>query len=83
MGKLLVCFVRAVSYNFIVYLLLCTLVRGKVFTIRNSEVFIDESLSNEAKQAEYHVISFQFSTRHAFESLYCTFLLSLCKKVKA
>lgn len=77
------CFVTVVSYNLIVFLLLCTLVKGKVLTIHNREVFIDKSLSNKAKYTEYHMISFQFCTRHPFESQYCTFLVRLCQQVKA
>lgn len=45
MGELLVCFITVVSYNFVVFLLLRTLVSRKVLTIHNSQIFIDKNLS--------------------------------------
>lgn len=43
------CFVTPESYNLVVFLLLYTSLRGKVLAIHNSDIFIDESLSNKAK----------------------------------
>lgn len=43
------CFVKAVRHNFVLFLLLCTLVRGKVLALHSGDIFTDESLSSEAK----------------------------------
>lgn len=59
MGELLVWNVGEISYyielNAVVPLLFWILVRGKGLTFHNSEILIDGSLSNKAKQAYLNI----------------------------
>lgn len=77
MEELLVWNAEEISYyielNVVVLLLFWILVRE---TIRNSEIFIDGSLSNKAKQADLFPVLQKIS-------FWISFLVSLCQKMKA